>query len=172
MQQPILSKQLGSWYLAVRSNIHCLTLVNCKYTPKTVNRHEMTSNEPCPSIQFDNRCLWCNISMAGQNDTWSLKPKIALFNFLDSFWFLWYLIWPYTTKTSHQQQAVAFVIGHYNYDLLSLINLMWDLIVSVPDHCLSFYFTSETLRYNTGYLNERLRVKKTNLYSAFFLWLA
>ena len=25
---------------------------------------------------------------------------------------------------------------------------MWDLIVSVPDHCLSFYFSCENLRQN------------------------
>ena len=27
------------------------------------------------------------------------------------------------------------------------IPLMWDLVVSVPDHCLSFYFTGNSLGY-------------------------
>ena len=26
---------------------------------------------------------------------------------------------------------------------------MWDLILSVPDHCLSFYFTQQRLKSNT-----------------------
>ena len=28
---------------------------------------------------------------------------------------------------------------------------MWDLIVSVPDHCLSFYFKCKTSSHNAGY---------------------
>ena len=45
------------------------------------------------------------------------------------------------------------------YDLLSLINLQVECNLPTP-------------RYNTGYNNELLRVKKTNIYSAFFRCLA
>ena len=29
---------------------------------------------------------------------------------------------------------------------------MWDLIVSVPDHCLSFYFTVKLISYSTKFI--------------------
>ena len=32
---------------------------------------------------------------------------------------------------------------------------MWDLIVSVPDHCLSFYFTTTFLRVATTSIRQR-----------------
>ena len=35
---------------------------------------------------------------------------------------------------------------------------MWDLIVSVPDHCLSFYFVSRALFYN-DISNHSLKLK-------------
>ena len=33
---------------------------------------------------------------------------------------------------------------------------MWDLIVSVPDHCLSFYFIIENINYGGKYLESFL----------------
>ena len=35
---------------------------------------------------------------------------------------------------------------------------MWDLIVSVPDHCLSFYFVRELLKNNVDFCSQMLRV--------------
>ena len=39
---------------------------------------------------------------------------------------------------------------------------MWDLIVSVPDHCLSFYFVSEKRIGNVFHRYENCSVKKPN----------
>ena len=33
---------------------------------------------------------------------------------------------------------------------------MWDLIVSVPDHCLSFYFTRATLALSKSMFNKKI----------------
>ena len=38
--------------------------------------------------------------------------------------------------------------GHFMYLVISLFGFegrIWDLIVSIPDHCLSFYFTPDVM---------------------------
>ena len=40
---------------------------------------------------------------------------------------------------------------------------IWDLIVSVPDHCLSFYFTSSLVPGNTGLISALLKTVHINM---------
>ena len=54
-----------------------------------------------------------------------------------------------------QNRAARFLTGNYNFELSSIYvfsyfpfgfeGRIWDLIVSVPDHCLSFYFETGSM---------------------------
>ena len=51
----------------------------------------------------------------------------------------------------------------FNYFPFGFQDRIWDLIVSVPDHCLSFYFVN-------SFLKQNVKNKKKNLYFFFFLY--
>ena len=48
--------------------------------------------------------------------------------------------------TTFRKLSSIYVFSYFPFGFEGRI---WDLIVSVPDHCLSFYFTN-MLKYNTG----------------------
>ena len=76
-------------------------------------------------------------------------------------------MWLMKVKESQQFQFFAsyaidiFMLMNFN-PLIKLLLLVWDLIVSVPDHCLSFYFLFVTQGEDLSFFSF---VKGTNLFS-------